>query len=117
MTQRSRLRWNGQAATTDARRGAARGLRVGLEHLLNVARDRVPIEEGTLERSGAVTVDEANLEGAVSFDQPYAVRQHEDMTLRHDAGRTAKYLEGPLDEEQGTILALIAAQVRRSLRG
>ncbi|GGW67923.1 hypothetical protein [Streptomyces griseoloalbus] len=117
MTQRSRLRWNGQAVNRDARQGAARGLRIGLEHLLQVSRDRVPIEEGTLERSGTVTVDEAALEGAVSYDTPYAVRQHEDLDLRHDEGRTAQFLADPLDEERDVILDLIAAQVRRSLRG
>ncbi|MEU3097213.1 hypothetical protein ABZ690_21125 [Streptomyces sp. NPDC006967] len=117
MTQRARVRWNGQAADRATRQGAVRGLRIGLEHLLQVSRDRVPIEEGTLERSGTVTVDEANLEGAVSFDTLYAVRQHEDMDLQHDAGRTAKYLEGPLDEESAVIQAIIAAHVRRALRG
>jgi hypothetical protein len=76
----------------------------------------VPIEEGTLERSGVVSVDEASAEAAVSFDQPYAVRQHEEMDLRHDAGRTAKYLETPLREEADTINAIIAAEVRRALR-
>ncbi|WP_328285701.1 hypothetical protein [Streptomyces sp. GQFP] len=90
---------------------------MAVEHVLQVARRRVPIEEGTLERSGVASVDEASLTGAVSFDQPYAVRQHEDMTLRHDAGRTAKYLEDPLNEESATVEAIIAAQVRRELRG
>lgn len=114
---RARVRWNGQAANRAARTGALRGVRIGAEHLLQVSRDRVPIEEATLERSGTVTVDEADVSAVVSYDTPYAVRQHEDMTLRHDAGRTAKYLEDPLKEEQSVILDLIAAQVRRSLRG
>ncbi|MGC0205227.1 hypothetical protein [Streptomyces levis] len=116
MSPRARVRWNGQAVARRAQQGAASGARLGAEHLLNVSRDRVPIEEGTLERSGTVTVDEANTAAAVSYDTPYAVRQHEDMTLRHDAGRTAKYLEDPLNEEQATIQEIIAAQVRRQLR-
>lgn len=114
---RARVRWNGQAIERAARAGALRGVRLAAEHLLNESRDRVPIEEGTLERSGTVTVDEADTSAVVSYDTPYAVRQHEDMTLRHDAGRTAKYLERPLDEESATMQAIIAAQVRRSLRG
>ncbi|MCQ8829859.1 hypothetical protein [Streptomyces malaysiensis] len=116
MTQRARLTWNGAAALRGARAGAARGLRLAAEHVLERSRARVPIEEGILERSGVASVDEQSLTGAVSFDQPYAVRQHEDMTLRHDAGRTTKYLEGPLNEEAGTVLDIIAAQVRRTLR-
>lgn len=113
---RAQLRWNGDAVEAAARQGGIRGVRLGAEHLLEVSRRRVPIEEGTLERSGVATVDEASVTSAVSYDTVYAVRQHEDLTLRHDAGRTAKYLERPLDEESDTITAIIAAQVRRSLR-
>ncbi|MFH8793850.1 hypothetical protein [Streptomyces sp. NPDC017941] len=116
MTQRTRLRWNGDAILAAERRGAARGLRLAAEHVLEVSRRRVPIEEATLERSGTATVDEPTLTAAVSYDTPYAVRQHEEMTYRHDAGRTAKYLERPLTEEAGTVAEIIAAQVRRSLR-
>lgn len=114
---RARLTWNGAAAMRGTREGAARGLRLAAEHVLEQARARVPIEEGTLERSGVASVDEQALTAAVSFDQPYAVRQHEDMSLRHDNGRTAKYLERPLAEEAGTVAEIIAAQVRRSMRG
>ena len=34
---------------------------------------------------------------AVSYDTPYAIRQHEDLSYKHDAGRKAKYLEDPLN--------------------
>ena len=114
---RARVRWNSQPVNRAAQQAAGRGARLAAEHLLGVSRDRVPIEEGTLERSGTVTVDEANAAAAVSYDTPYAVRQHEDMTLDHDAGRTAKYLEQPFEEESATMQAIIAAQVRGALRG
>ncbi|WP_329422976.1 hypothetical protein [Streptomyces sp. NBC_01268] len=114
---RARIRWNGAAILAAERAGALLGLRLGAEHLLGEARRVVPIEEATLERSGVASVDEATLTAGVSFDTPYAVRQHEDMDLRHDAGRTAKYLERPLVEQAGPINEIIAAQVRRALRG
>lgn len=117
MTQRSRLNWTGAAALRGTRAGAARGLRLAAEHVLTESRKRVPIEEATLERSGVASVDETALTAGVSYDTPYAVRQHEDMNLRHDAGRTAKYLEKTVDEQAATVEAIIAAQVRRSLRG
>lgn len=98
------------------RAGAVRGLQLGTEHLLQVSRLQVPIEEATLERSGVASVDPAKLEGAVSYDTPYAVRQHEDLTLRHDDGRKAKYLEDPMRDEADAIGELIAAQIRRALR-
>lgn len=98
------------------RAAAARGLATGLEHVLTESRKQVPIEEGTLEHSGVATVDEANLRGAVSYDTPYAVRQHEDLTLRHAEGRKAKYLEDPLLEEGPTVMLLVRAEMRRALR-
>ncbi|MEU0033170.1 hypothetical protein [Streptomyces sp. NPDC006333] len=113
---RARVTYNGDAALAAIRAGALRGVRLGAEHLLQVSRTRVPIEEGTLERSGVVSVDEPSLTAAVSYDTTYAVRQHEELDYRHDAGREAKYLEKPLHEENDTITEIIAAQVRRSLR-
>ncbi|MFF1306804.1 minor capsid protein [Streptomyces sp. NPDC058307] len=117
MTQRARLRWNGAAAMRGTRAGAVRGLRIAAEHVLAESRKVVPIEEATLERSGVATVDESSLTAAVSYDTPYAIRQHEELNYRHDAGRSAKYLERPLTEQADTVAEIIAAQLRRSLRG
>ncbi|CAM5491379.1 hypothetical protein SROCM77S_04003 [Streptomyces rochei] len=117
MTQRTRLRWNGGAALRGTKSGAARGLRLAAEHVLAESRRIVPIEEATLERSGVATIDESSLTAAVSYDTPYAIRQHEEMTYRHDAGRSAKYLEKPLTTEAPVVAEIVAAAVRRSLRG
>ncbi|MGD3112684.1 hypothetical protein [Streptomyces sp. YGL11-2] len=113
---RARLQWNGAAATGAIREAAARGALLGAEHVLQASRQRVPIAEGTLERSGAASVDEQQLAAAVSYDTPYARRVHEDLNARHSPGRSAKYLESVLPESAGTVQALIAAQVRRALR-
>ncbi|HWO65365.1 MAG TPA: hypothetical protein VNO31_35555 [Umezawaea sp.] len=116
MTKRVRSTMNLSAVTPKARAGAARGLGLAMEHLLTESRKEVPLEEGTLERSGAAVTDAANLRGAVSYDTKYAVRQHEELDWQHDAGRKAKYLEDPLNQEGSTMLALVAAQTRRALR-
>jgi hypothetical protein len=92
------------------------GLVLGGEHLLQVSRTEVPIDEATLERSGAVTQDDENLAVAVAYSTPYAERQHEDLTLRHADGRKGKYLEDPMNTEKPTILAIIATRARRSLQ-
>ena len=47
------------------------GLTKAAEHLLQVSNTLVPLEEGTLERSGVASVDEGSLRGAVSYDTPY----------------------------------------------
>ncbi|MCA1219891.1 minor capsid protein [Streptomyces sp. 8L] len=117
MTQRYRLRLHTGAVLAQLRAAETLGLRLAAEHVLQVANERVPIEEGTLERSGTATVDESSLTAAVAYDTPYAVRQHEDMTARHDPGRRAKYLESAVTDESNTAAEIIAAQVRRSLRG
>lgn len=117
MAQRARLTWHGDEITGYMRAGAAKGLTAATEHILQVSRAQVPLEEGTLERSGVASVDPASLTGAVSYDTVYAVRQHEELTWRHDAGRKAKYLEDPMNDEAGTVRDLIVAAIRRSLRG
>lgn len=61
--------------------------------------------------TGGTPAPGAKLQGRVGYSLPYAIRQHEDLTLRHDrtdgyrrpdgttynlvAGGNAKYLEGP----------------------
>jgi hypothetical protein len=116
VTQNATFTSNVTAVGAAERAGTVKGLRLAGEHVLAASRAVVPIEEATLERSGTASVDASNLRGAVSYDTPYAVVQHEDLSLRHDSGRTAKYLERPLAEEAGTVAEIIAAQVRRALR-
>lgn len=97
------------------REAAGEGLELAAEHVIGVAKSRAPHEEGTLERSGAQDTDRAALRSALSFDTPYAVVQHEDLTLTHDDGRQAKYLESAMTGERDTALQIISAQIRRAL--
>jgi hypothetical protein len=116
MTQYTRLQWEGNRLwTTRGRRLASEGLRRALEHVLSESRKQVPLDEGTLERSSRVDVD--GLEGAVSYDTVYAVRQHEELTWRHLPGRKAKYLEDPMMSERPVMLRLMAVPLGRWLRG
>lgn len=105
-----------RVAMARERAGAIKGLHAALEHLLGLAQDVVPLQEGILQGTGAVDVDSAAMEGVVSFDTPYAARQHEELTWRHDPGRQAKYLEQPYLASQRTLRELIAAAIRRELR-
>lgn len=116
MPQRSSLKLNLDQLDEVVDEAAVRGLKIAMEHLLQVSREEVPHEEGTLERSGTPSVDPATLTGAVSYDTPYAIKQHEDLTLLHDEGRKAKYLEDPFDAEAQTIQEIVAAEIRRALR-
>lgn len=92
---------------------ANRGVALAAEHILGESNKLVPIEEDTLERSGTVSLDEGSFTAAVSYDTPYAVRQHEDMDLRHDEGRTAKYLETAMNSE----VQVAAEIIRKTIAG
>lgn len=109
-----RKSWNGNAVKADVHAAAAKGLYIAAEHLLGEAHKLVPLEEGTLENSGAASVDAGKLKAAVSFDTPYAVIQHEETTYEHDEGRSAKYLEKPFNAEADTMSALVARQIRKA---
>lgn len=91
-------------------KGGARGLRKAVEHWLTEANKHVPHDEGVLERSGTASTD--GLRGAVSYDTPYAVRQHEDMTLHHDGKGRAKWLETAGAAEAATMAEIIATEIR-----
>lgn len=116
------VRFDGGALTFQADRaehaldrGTARGLHLGLEHLLGVSNQRVPIEYGDLERSGVVSMSEDGDVGAVSYNTEYAVRQHEELDWVHDAGRQAKFLESAATDEAETVADIIAAELRGEL--
>ncbi|MFF4369628.1 minor capsid protein [Streptomyces sp. NPDC001594] len=115
--QYTELRWEGSrlGASARGRRGAEEGLQRALEHLLAESRKLVPLREGTLERSGRVVRD--GLDGAVTYDTVYAKRQHEELTWKHLPGRSAKYLEIPLNRDREVLLRLMQVSLRRWLRG
>jgi hypothetical protein len=112
-TQRSEFTWDGEAAGRKIRAATVRGLALWAENLLSESRAIVPLDEATLSRSGVASVDEDELTAAVSYDTSYAVRQHEDMMLRHPGGRQAKYLEQPFIATKQLAAKIIANQIRK----
>lgn len=99
---------------TGIQAGETVAARLAGEYILGEARRTVPIEEGTLERSGVVDgTDDHHI--AVRFNTPYAARQHEELTYRHDPGRRAKYLELAVEENKPKIQAIVAEQLRRAV--
>lgn len=96
-------------------RAAVAGVNDALEFLGEQSNRTVPIEEGTLARS--MTVVEATVDrpvGAVTYDTPYARRQHEDTRLSHDPGRRAKWLERTFHEQAARVGQHIAAAARKA---
>lgn len=115
MSISAKVDWHGDEIDDRVEAAAQHGLLLGAEHVLQSSRAVVPLEEGTLERSGTATQE--GLEAAVSYNAPpYDVIQHERLDFRHANGRTAKYLEGPLNAERDTVGDIIAAELRRALQ-
>lgn len=83
------------------------------EHLLEQANRAIPIDTGAMQRSGQVTA--TGLEAVVSYDTPYAARQHEDTRLRHKSGRKAKWLEDTVNGEQANVVKFLADAARKAL--
>lgn len=103
----------------DQRKGARRGVELALRNVLNVSNSQVPHEEGDLERDGDTSMEDERPRGAVAYGRDpenriKAVVQHEDMSLKHDPGRNAKYLERALASERARSSAIIAQQIRKA---
>lgn len=108
-------------ATITAKGAAFKGLLIGGELTLQVSNDQVPHEDGDLERTGAVSGDPGSVKVAISYrDVAYkgqAVDQHENMTLNHDPGRNAKYLERAMNSTRDQVLEAVAGQLRKAFGG
>lgn len=94
------IHWYTSKARLAERAGAIRGLQRGTENVLEKSDRVVPFDVGTpgLFSSGETFVDPVELRGAVSYDTAYAAFQHEDLTLHHEEGRKAKYLEDVIND-------------------
>jgi hypothetical protein len=103
---------NPAAFNEETKTAATRVLKDGALHVLSVANTRVPIQEGHLQNSGDTAVDRDEMRAYVSYNQPYAVAQHENLDWKHAPGRQAKYLETALEEEAAAVQAMIAQQLK-----
>jgi len=105
-------KWDGQKVITRVDQAAVFAVQDGLEFLLGESNKYVPHDEGTLQRSGTVSIDFSGkkIKGIVSYDTPYAVRWHE-TPANFQKGRTHKYLERALEENRASIEKFIANKV------
>ena len=137
-----RNRWRTKEAVRIAEAAGLKALRTGAEGILTEAIDETPIDTGTLRRSGTVTVGglpdgaqvyaaaksgiemkdafskEAGKEKAIyiSFNTPYARRQHEELDYNHPLGGKAKYLETPFNANKKKVLKYADKQIKKALR-
>lgn len=95
------------------RKAAESALQDAADFLLEEANRTVPIEESTLMGSGQATQE--GLKAVVSYDTPYACRQHEETGYRHNSGRRAKWLELTFKEQQGKVKEHIASKMKAAI--
>lgn len=90
--------------------------------VLNESKKIVPVDLGTLKRSGEVEppkVDSSGIEVSITYGgaaSEYALIVHEDMTARHKDGQSAKYLEKPFMAHQGKFVRNVTERVAQYIR-
>ena len=52
----------------------------------------------------------------ISFNTPYARRQHEELDYEHPRGGKAKYLETPFNANKKKVLKMAELQIKKALR-
>lgn len=110
-----RVKWEGDKLLRELAGAIPDALQKAGDKLAEESNKDVPYKEGDLAGSADVAV-EGN-EAAVSYDSPYAVRQHEDLDAHHPNGRKAKYLERALDDNAQALLQEMADVLRKMLGG
>lgn len=111
------MNWRGDLAEQIAKAAGMEALHTGAEGLiLTEAIDEAPVLSGTMRRSGAVTDVPSEDAVYVSFNTPYAVKQHEDLSLSHPGGGKAKYLEDPFNRNKDKVQRLVGEAIKRALQ-
>ena len=77
---------------------------------------QAPIDTGDLRGSTSLDVDVKlnKVVGEVGYNEEYALDQHEHLEYNHPRGGNAKYLEGPLKQNQSRYIKEISAALRRA---
>jgi hypothetical protein len=100
-------------ATAAAYEIAMKSLKMHAEDLLTQAVDQAPKKEGNLRRSGLVKEIDGKI--YVTFNTPYARRQHEEVGWHHNIGK-AKYLEDPYKLNKTKIKKGVLEEVKKKLK-
>ena len=135
-------KWRIKEAVKLAEEAGLKALRTSAEAILTEAINETPIDTGTLRRSGTVTVGalpggaqvyEAAESGSdmkdafpgpvgkekavyISFNTPYARRQHEELDYEHPRGGKAKYLEDPFNRLKKKVVKMAELRIKKALR-
>lgn len=111
-----KLNWRGDLAKKIAKEAALSAIHDGALHILSEAVDEAPVDTGDLRGSGKVEDMPEEQATVISFNEPYALRQHEELNYNHPKGGKAKYLEDPFNRNISKVNKLIKDRVKTALQ-
>jgi len=103
--------WRGAIVQKLVEAAAADGARVAAVRLFEDAQQRVPLDDGALRDSAAVTTDGET--AVVSYDTPYAVRLHESPQYDFQGQGESKWLENAVARREPHVAEDMAAPLRK----
>jgi len=106
-----RVTWRGAIVQKLVEEAAADGAKVAALRLLDDAQQRVPLDDGTLRDSAAVTTDGDT--AVVSYDTPYAVRLHESPQYDFQGQGEGKWLENAVARREPRVAEDMAGPLRK----
>lgn len=111
-----RFTWHGPRVLKAINTKEQKALWQAGNEILAKSRELVPHDTGTLEGDSGVVVDPRDLVCTIYYGAEhaasYAVRQHQDLTLRHPNGREAKYLQKAVDRNMARVRAWLDKTLR-----
>lgn len=84
------------------------------DEIIRLASFEVPLDEGTLQNSGAV--DQIGKHHAAGYHTPYAARLHEHPEYHFQRGRKGKYLTDPISRNQRALGAHFAQKMKGKIK-
>lgn len=112
--------WSSSKAISIAERAGMKALKKAseatiLRKAVQEAPKRPPPIGGTLRASASVHEDAARKAVHISFNTPYAAKQHEELGYHHSVGK-AKYLEDPFRAGTAQVVKYVQLEVNKALR-
>lgn len=114
--------WHTAEANARQRREVKRALGRAAEFVLQESNRDVPLDEGTLQRSGNTDVEQGiglsgtKTKSSVFYDTPYAARLHEHPEYNFQNSRKGKYLEKAIEETKDDVKRYLVEAYRRAFR-
>jgi len=109
------VNWFGDDVKKKVMTANEKAITLGLEFIKQESVKVAPKDTGLMEKSAQVTISEDRKTGFVSYDTPYAIRQHEELDYKHAEGRIAKYLELPLQQNAKKALEIMGRVLKGTL--